>query len=170
MITEATEKQIKHLQLQIDAYVKKIQEYQYKINKASSQMAELKKLKYIREIYVTEHAIKRFQERVLHIEGRKIRQLLSSKDLVEKYQNGGDGKYQLKDYPYVIVVIEKYRVMTVINKLNAEERLKMLSNYMDYFIDEIALKHTGHDVKIMKINTFRGLYWRNQLKNKKNVA
>ncbi|HYH13583.1 MAG TPA: DUF4258 domain-containing protein [Flavisolibacter sp.] len=67
-------------------------------------------------LIVTQHAITRFQERVAPLGKEEIRKLLTTDSLLEAYRANTHGKYPLQGHKNIIVVIEKYKVVTVYDK------------------------------------------------------
>jgi L-cysteine desulfidase len=153
----------KQLEKERDSILMQIHTLRAKYDRIKDDLRSLVEQIAVRELVVTDHAIERFKERVIDIPVKKIKQILTSGELTEAYRRKGDGRYGIKELPNVVVQITDFAVVTVINTALPEERLELLSHYMNYYIDELALKYTGHEVNIMKIKTFKHLYWRNQI-------
>jgi len=87
------------------------------------------------ELFVTTHAIERFEQRIMKIGRSKIRQLLSEASLLERYKKKGAGKYQLKSLTHCVCVVKDYAVVTVYNKEDPMENLEVARVWMHYCID-----------------------------------
>jgi hypothetical protein len=92
---------------------------------------------------VTEHAIQRFQERILDLPRQRIKTILSSPELHAKYLRHKSEKYRIKEVPGCVVVIKDSKVITVYSSVDPFYRLMMLEKYMDYYIDCLITKHTS---------------------------
>jgi hypothetical protein len=150
----------KQLQRERDSILMQIRTLKEKAEKISVELVELEKVIDVRELAVTDHAIERFKQRAIDIPTKKIRQMLTSNELTQAYRKKGDGVFTVAGMPHIRAVIRDFTIITVINTSDPEERIKMLREYMNYYIEELALKYTSEpEVKIMKLKTFKDRYW-----------
>lgn len=76
---------------------------------------EFKTIKTKNCLEVTAHAIDRFKERIEPLSDRDIRNILSSDDILQKYNKGGNGRYEINGYNNAYVIIHDFKVNTVID-------------------------------------------------------
>lgn len=114
-----------------------------------------------RELVVTDHAIQRFRERVADLPRTQVKKILTNESLLKAYREKGDGRYVLEELPYVVVVVKDFAVITVISTDQPEEKLRVLKEYMEVFVEDLASKLTGNSDHVMKLRTFRKLYYKN---------
>lgn len=120
----------------------------------SSKEKELETLK-PKELSVSKHAIQRFKERVVAFSETKIRKILSDPELLEAYERNGSGEFLFKKLPNFVIVIRDYNVLTIYNKFDPKEELRVLSLYMEQYIEDLAKQALDPSHQIMKKSTFR---------------
>lgn len=104
---------------------------------------------------VTEHAIERFRQRILDLPRQRIKQILSSKALYEKWKTVKGERYRVKEAAGCIAVIKDATVITVYSSIDPDYRLNVLSKYMDYFIDNLVEKHlNGLEIPVKPFKMF----------------
>lgn len=103
-----------------------------KINDLQFKIANFKKS----ELIITNHALDRFQERIMTLPRQRVKSLLTDARLLTKYERRGPGKYQLKDMPDCICVVKDYTIVTVYSKNDPIEKLKVLQQWINYCIDK----------------------------------
>jgi hypothetical protein len=115
------------------------------INKELSERAPEK-------LDITEHAIQRFQERIMILPISKIKKILTDPGLYEKYRKHGEGTYKLSEYPHIVAAVSNYRVITCYNAFDPKVRLRELEQYMEYYIERIVERI---DCPWLRVKTFR---------------
>jgi hypothetical protein len=113
------------------------------------------------KLVITDHAVKRFRERVMDIPKQKVVKILGSQEMYDRYTQNGPGKYRIGgDYPHVVVVIEWYNVITCYLQTDIDEKLKLLQAYMDNWVDQRMEEMLGADKSPYKLQRFRKQYYK----------
>lgn len=106
---------------------KKLLSSKFKIEKRLSEIeGTLKVLEVERVLNVTEHAIQRFLERVQKVPTAIAKKILTEPGLLQRYMKHGPGKYRLKKYPHVTVVISDFSILTCYIPVPDEELLPVM--------------------------------------------
>jgi DNA repair exonuclease SbcCD ATPase subunit len=150
---------LKRLTLQREKVLKSLSTLDSKIATARTNMQRITEKK--NELEITEHAVERFKSRIMKLPNQKIKQLLKSKDLYEKYISRGAGKYKLSDdFPHAVAVVKDFTVITVYSRYDPIERLEVLKAYMQQqWIDDMVEQMFDPAKNVMKLKTFRQKYY-----------
>lgn len=89
-----------------------------------------------KKLIVSEHAIKRFKERIENMPTKTIKTLFWQSNLQEKYLKHGAGRHRMNNKIGVIALIKDNTVITVLNDRDPMVRLEHLQQYMEYWIDK----------------------------------
>ena len=112
---------------------KEVLEYGFKITSAKEKLDKLRPPDDC--LIVTEHALKRFKERVIGINSISAKKILSNKILFDQYKLKGAGRFVHPTYENLIIVIKDYKIITVFMKDDYDEKFEILKLYMNHVID-----------------------------------
>lgn len=138
--------------MEVDKLQKKIESIKEQIAKEEQAAKEV-------TISVSEHAVLRFKERIMDLPATKIRKMLTNPELTEAYKKRGAGKYLLKEVPDALLVVTDGVIVTVVNRFSPEEKLKVLGEYMNYFVDS----RVAGEQTVMNFKQYRKWYYKYQV-------
>lgn len=99
------------------------------------------------QISISEHALKRFKQRIQDLPIKVIKKILSDQTLLERYVKYGEGKYKLQTHPNVVAVVSNFKVVTVYSAFDPKIKLEILGKYMNYWIDQKIFRITNEELE-----------------------
>ena len=145
------------LQAQISMKQQELSRMLKDVNKLKAQIENLKvrKAKNERTIFVSEHCLDRFIERVCIMPKGAIKALMKDKMLVELVATKGDGRYIMPNYPRCTVVVIDNTIVTCYLNNTIEFQFERLKRYMGYFVNCKAEQYkNGRNLTIKTFESF----------------